>query len=61
MEECNICLSKIKNKNEKKHERSKKHKYFSNLIINKYIVRNPEIDILELSFNHSMISIKKAR
>ena len=44
MEECSICLSEIKNKNKKKHEQSKKHKYFSNLIINKYIVRNPEID-----------------
>ena len=28
MEESNICLSKIKNKNKKKHEQSKKHKYF---------------------------------
>ena len=35
-EECNICLSEIKNKNKRKH--------CSNLIINKYIVRNPEID-----------------
>ena len=44
MEECDTCLSKIKNKNKKKHCLTKKYKHFSNLIINKYIARNPEID-----------------
>ena len=41
MEESNICLSKIKNKNKKIHEQSKKHKYFSNLNKNKNLKRNP--------------------
>ena len=44
MEECDVCLRKIKNKNKKKPCLTKKHKYFSNLIIKKYIMRNPEID-----------------
>ena len=45
MEECDICLTKIKKRNKKRNQESKKHKYFlSNLIINKYIVRNDEID-----------------
>ena len=45
MEECNICLSKIKKKRSKnKHEQSKKRKNFSNLIITKYIVKNDESD-----------------
>ena len=45
MEECDICLTKIKKPKKNKHQQSKKHKYFlSNLIINKYIVRNNEID-----------------
>ena len=45
MEECNICPTKIKKKrNKNKHEQSKKHKYFSNLIMNKYILKNDEID-----------------
>ena len=35
MEECNICRSKMKKQNENKHEQSKKHQNFSNLIINK--------------------------
>ena len=39
MEEYNICLTKIKKRNKNKHEQSKKHEYFSNLIINKYIVK----------------------
>ena len=44
MEECNISLTKRKKRSKDKHEQSKKHKFFSNLILNKYIVRNPEID-----------------
>ena len=44
MGESNICLSKIKNKNKKNHCLTKKHKYFSNLIINKFTPRNPEIN-----------------
>ena len=40
MEECNICLTNFKKKNVKKHCLTKKHKYFSNLFINKYIVRD---------------------
>ena len=44
MEECNLCLSEKTNKNRKKHEQSKRHRYFSNLIINKNMIRNPEID-----------------
>ena len=45
MEECDICLTKIKKRNRIKHEQSKKHRYFlSNLIKNKYIIRYDEID-----------------
>ena len=45
MEECNSCLTKIKKRSKNKHEQSKKHKYFSNLIINKYILeKNHEVD-----------------
>ena len=47
MEECNICLSKRKKRNKNKHEQSKKHNFFSNLIVNKYILRNPENDRLK--------------
>ena len=50
MEECDICLTKIKKRYKNKHEQPKKHKYFSNLIINKYIVRNDEIDNFKDTF-----------
>ena len=44
MEECDICLTKIKKRNKNKQEQSKKHKYFSNLIKDKYIIKNDETD-----------------
>ena len=46
MKECNICLTKINKRNKNEHEQSRKHKYifFSNLIINKYVIQNDEID-----------------
>ena len=42
MEECIICLNKMKNRNKNEHEQSKKHKYFSNVITIKYNVKNNE-------------------
>ena len=52
MYECSICSAKIKKRNKNKHEKSKKHRYFlSNIIVNKYIVKNNDIykfkDILQ--------------
>ena len=45
MEECDICLTKIKRRNKNLHQESKKQKYFlSNLIMKKNIVRNDEND-----------------
>ena len=45
MEECDICLTKIKKRNKNKHHQSNKHRYFLSIpIIIKYIVRNDEID-----------------
>ena len=51
MEECNICLTTNKKTKKNKHQQSKKHNYFlSNLIINKYVVRNDENDIFKEIF-----------
>ena len=56
MEERNICLTKMKKRNKNKHEQSKNQKYFSNLIINKNIVRNVEFynlkDIIQAYYNN---------
>ena len=51
MEESDICLTRIKRQNRKKHQQSKKHKsYYSNLIINKYTVRNYENEKFKNTF-----------
>ena len=44
MNECDICSNRIKKRNRIKRKQSKKPKYFSNLIMNKYTVINYEID-----------------
>ena len=45
MYECNICLTKLKERNKNKHEKSKKHRSFlSNMIVIKYIVKNIDIN-----------------
>ena len=56
MYECDICLAKFKKRNENKHEKSIKQRYFlSNMIVNKYIVKNNDFikfeDILQ-SYYH---------
>ena len=44
MYECDICLAQIKKRNKSKHEKSMKRRYFpSNMIVNKYIVKNNDI------------------
>ena len=44
MKECNISLTKVKKRNRIRHEQSEKQKYFSDLIINRYSIKNKEID-----------------
>ena len=45
MYECSICLAKIKKRNKNKHQQSEKHRYFfSKKIVNKYIVKNNDIN-----------------
>ena len=45
MYECDICRAKIKKRNKNKHEKSMEHRYFlSNMIVNKYIVKNKDIN-----------------
>ena len=50
MYECSICLAKIQNRNKNKHEKLMKHRYFlSNMIVNKYFVKNNDNIILQYS------------
>ena len=61
MYECDICLAKIKKRNKNKQEKLMKHRYFlSNMIVKKYVVKNNVFLInLKISFNHTMMSIKR--
>ena len=45
MVKCHECNTTIREKqNKTKHEQSKKHKYFSNLVLNRYIVKDKAVD-----------------
>ena len=44
MMKCEICHSLIQRKNRKKHDNSRKHKYYSHLILNTYIVKDVKLD-----------------
>ena len=47
MMKCEICHSLIPRKNKTKHDNSKKHRYYSNLILNTYIVNDVKLDEFE--------------
>ena len=54
--ECDICLTKIKKQNRKKHEQMKKHKYYySNLIIKKHNCKQDDDVCIELWFFTDLI------
>ena len=60
MIECDVCLTKIKKQNRKKHKQTKKHKYYSSsLITNKYIVNKDDIDNFKDNFKSDYASHKK--
>ena len=44
MMKCEICHSLIQRKNKTKHDNTKKHKYYSNLILNTYFVNDVKLD-----------------
>ena len=41
---CHESNTTMKKKNETKLEQTKKHKYFSNLVLNKYVIKDIPID-----------------
>ena len=60
MIECDICLTKIKKRNRKKHEQIKKHKFYcSNPIIIKDIVNKDEFDNFKDIFKSHYVGHKK--
>ena len=54
---CEICDTYLLKRNKTKHEQSKKHKYFySNLILNRYIIKNVEVNKFKDVFNPYFIA-----
>ena len=44
MYRCELCNGNLLKKNKTKHNQSKKHKYYSNLILNRYLIKDVEVN-----------------
>ena len=42
MYRCELCNTNLLDRNKTKHNRTKKHKHYSNLISNRYVIKNVE-------------------
>ena len=51
MYRCELCNTYLLERNKTKHNQSKKHKYHSNLIINRYVIKNVEVIKFKDVFN----------
>ena len=51
MYRCELCNTYLLDRNETKHNQTKKHKYCSNLILNRYVIKNAELNIFKDIFN----------
>ena len=51
MYRCPLCNVILQNRNKTKHKQSKKHKYYSNLILNQYVRKNVEVNNFKDIFN----------
>ena len=40
---CELCITILLKRNKTKHNQTKKHKYYSNLILNRYVIKNVEV------------------
>ena len=55
MYRCDLCNTIVQKRNKTKHNRSKKHKYYSNLILNRYVIRSVEVNKFKDVFNSYFI------
>ena len=44
MYKCELCNTIMLDRNKTKHNQTKKHKYYSNLILNRYAIKNVEVN-----------------
>ena len=56
MYSCELCIIFILPRNKTKHRKTKKHKYYSNLILNRYVIKDVEVanykDVFHPYFTH---------
>ena len=55
MYRCDLFITIVQRKNKTKHNQSKKHKYYSNLILNRYVIKNVEVIKIKDVFNPYII------
>ena len=55
MYRCELCNTILQKRNKIKHNQTKKHKYYSNLIINRYVNKNVEVNKFKDEFNPSFV------
>ena len=59
MHRCDICNTIMLERNKTKHNQTKKHKYYSNLILNRYVIKNVEVIKFKDLFNPYFIEHTK--
>ena len=59
MHRCKLCNVMFLKKNKTKYNQSKKRKYYSNLIINRYVIKNVKVDEFKDIFNPYFIEHTK--
>ena len=53
MYRCELCNVFLQKRNKTKHTQTKKHKHYSNLILNRYVIKNVELANFIYVFNPS--------
>ena len=59
MYRCELCNTKLLKRKKTKHNQTKKHKYYSNLILNRYVIKNVEVVKFKDVFNPYFIELTK--
>ena len=59
MYRCDLCNTKLLKRNKTKHNQTKKHEYYSSLILNRYVIKNVEVINFKDVFNPYFIEHTK--
>ena len=56
---CEFCNTIMLERNKTKHNRTKTHKYYSNLILNRYVIKNIEVSKFKDVLNPYFIELQQ--